>query len=259
MHCKTRTLNALVIGLLVLSQPVAGKKPPLPEPDPAWGAVGISLGVVFKGGELWPFEVYFARLGGNEDLGNSVIPATVIENDQAHLLNVEPGRYAAVAARFRTTQTGTTIMISGGGSLSSAVSLPKKVEFLVLFSADTVARTQVHVAPGRMASMGQHDLKLRVFRNLSEEADDLQVHYSELIPEPQGKYKFSLIPASVSDHPFGGKAIESLQTDASAVTFWLRAREIVFKKAPGWRELAEVERILAHERVRSARESSDPD
>lgn len=137
---------------------------PPPQPlDSARAVIGISVKTrqPIKVVSHKPQMMYFIKVDKEEDLytqGN-FIRSDYSKGGQVYLLNAEPGRYAAVGCYMK-----------GGGI--------KWVEYTTFFPEELIKLTEVAVAPGTIAFMGEYVVDQSVGL---KDADDCQLHYLQLI------------------------------------------------------------------------------
>jgi hypothetical protein len=154
----------IFIGVIMLG--LLGCASTLPPPKPAdsqRAVIGISVKTrspITTFTEK-PEMVYFIKMDNDEDLytqGN-FIRSNYAKHGQIYLLNVKPGRYAAVACYIKKRVTMIT-------------------EYTTFFPKELVKLTEVTVAPGTTAFMGEYviDMSLGL-----EDADDCQRHYCQII------------------------------------------------------------------------------
>ena len=134
---------------------------PPPKPlDPQRAIIGISvknrapIRVIAQKNTV----VYFIKVDKEEDLytQEDIIQSNYANGGQVYLLNAEPGRYAAVASFYlRVGNKWTTI-----------------------FPKELIKLTEVTVAPGTIAFMGDYVVDSDTG---TENYDDAQSHYSRLV------------------------------------------------------------------------------
>lgn len=149
-----------------------------PAPQPTHnGSSGIGVSVSIEN-RLNPWDgdkkiqlqdVYFVKLDENGDPLGMDAPETISSNYSEdgilYLLDVEPGRYAAVAGYFVQNN------LSGAGCAVRTTSVYSGI----YFDEDLIKATEVTVAPGRVAFMGNIVLNVSPFR--STKPDKAQAHY----------------------------------------------------------------------------------
>jgi hypothetical protein len=133
-----------------------------PRSGPERGGIGIA--VIVRPPVIIPIftrisdRVYFARMDGAQGLfsQDKVLPSNDSTRAWIYLLDVPPGRYAAVASVYSRDDR----------------------EYVTVFSKEVIEATLVTVSPGAMAFMGEHlvDASARV-----RDAEAIQRYYLELI------------------------------------------------------------------------------
>ena len=102
---KARYALVVFTSLLLLSTFAEAKGPPLPQPDPERGSIGVTIRAIppAKIGKMTAMKVSFVRLveGGDVLDAEYVIPSNYSQKKQVYFLNAKPGRYVAVAARLK--------------------------------------------------------------------------------------------------------------------------------------------------------------
>lgn len=213
-----QTRSTSLVILLMASVGMAGaKSPPLPAPDPARGAIAVTVRGRFPLGQKGPaVQVYFVRLGDDVDMfaAEFVVPSDFSKKTQVYLLNAKPGRYVAVAAELR-----------GLGTVPG--------DFVVFFDRAMIPRTEVEVVAGEVVFMGDWlvDLKTKM-----READETQNHYLRLV-EPDAARKGFHGRTFSREYMYRGELVETDVTAATEAAFWKLARDKIFEDEPGWRAL----------------------
>jgi tetratricopeptide (TPR) repeat protein len=152
--------KALLDRALEIERQAARRLPPA---DPARGAIGITVwanpsaaGAMGGKGRMAAAKVYFIRMDADAEpyavadrvwpnyswkeqeslayRARNLVESNFSEKGDVYLFNAEPGRYVAVGAILVYDTAGQTVAFQG------------------LFSTEIVARTEVTVTPGRMAS-----------------------------------------------------------------------------------------------------------
>lgn len=215
----SRNSTLLMVTMLVSISFAEAKAPRLPAPDSEKGGIAVTVRGRFPLGQKSPaVQVYFVRLGEGVDMysAESVVPSDFSKKKQVYLLNVKPGRYVAVAARLQ--------------SLGTLVG-----DYVVFFDRAMIPRTEIEVAPGRIAFMGDLFVDLKV--KLSE-ADEAQMHYLRLVEPGAARMGFTLRALS-HEYMYRGELIEMDRTAATESAFWTLARGKIFGGAQDWRALVE--------------------
>ncbi len=149
-----------------------------PAPQPSYdGSSGVGISVSIEN-RLNPWDddrpvsledIYFVKLNENGDpLGidvEAVIPSSYSKDGILYLLDVKPGRYAAVAGYFVQHNLG-----SAGCSVRTT-----SVYSGIYFDEELIKATEVTVAPGQLVFMGNIVLNVTPFR--STKPDKAQGHY----------------------------------------------------------------------------------
>ena len=217
---KTRCALVVFTSLLLLSTFAEAKGPPLPQPDPERGSIGVTIRAIppAKFGKMAAMQVYFVRLAEGEDVLDAeyVIPSSYSNKKQVYLLNAKPGRYVAVAARLK-----------GGGV---------GWEYEAFFSMEMLPEMEVTVVPGKLVFMG--DFVLNTSTKMAE-ADRAQSHFYRLIlPDVAGKGFMGR--TFISQNAPYTATLKSVDKGAETEReFWSLAKQKVFKKEPAWQEFVQ--------------------
>ena len=221
-HCS----RIVLASLLLVGTFAEAKSPPLPPPDPGRGSIGVTIRAIppMKIGRMTAVQVFFARPADGEDVLNSeyVVSSNYSNKKQVYLLNAEPGRYVAVAARLPGTGPGFT--------------------YAAFFSKEMLPEMEVTVVPGELVFMG--DFLLQTSTKM-DQADPAQSYFYRLIwPEAAN--------SGFLKRTFSGQASYTAtlrrvtKTVERELDFWSLAQRKVFKKEPAWRAFAErQQQILA--------------
>src|SRR5574341_654760 len=192
MHKVSLVLAALALAGCATALP--------PRSGPERGGIGISVRV--RPPTIIPFisrlseQVYFARMDGARGLFSQDTP--VLSNDSAgiwvYLLDVPPGRYAAVASVYSRDQD--------------------KRKYITVFSKELIEATLVTVSPGAMAFMGEHlvDASSNV-----REAEAVQRHYWDFIAPSAGPRFLGISPNAPT--VFLGSPLESSRDPRTEARF----------------------------------------
>lgn len=218
-HRVQRHSALFVLSLLVGIGFAEAKGPWLPAPNPEKGAIAATVRGRFPLGQKSPaVQVYFVRLEDGADMysAESVVPSDFSKAKQVYLLNAKPGRYVAVAARLK--------------NLGAVVG-----DFVAFFDRATIPQTEIEVAPGRIAFMGDLFVDLKVKMS---DADDAQNHYLQLV-EPGAARKGFHGRAWSGEYMYRAELIELDRTAATERAFWTQARGKIFGGAPEWRARVE--------------------
>ena len=216
---KARYALVVFISLLFISNFAEAKGPPLPQPDPERGSIGVTIRAIppAKIGKMTAIQVYFVRLAEGGDVLDAeyVIPSNYSKKKQVYFLNAKPGRYIAVAAK-----------LSGGGA---------GFKYDAFFSIETLPKMEVTVVPGKLVFMG--DFLLNTSTKMKE-ADRAQSLFYRLILPDAARQGFM-------GRAFRGKApytatLKSVDKEAETEReFWSLARQKIFKKEPAWQEFVQ--------------------
>ncbi len=111
-----------------------------------------------------PETVYFVKLDENDEnnLGNKIIPTNYIRGDYAYLINVKPGKYAAVASFF--TQTDNS--------------------YNSFYDAAIIKSTIIDVGPNQIVFVGKlkiENQQKNLYQNIEQNGDKAQLHYYNLL------------------------------------------------------------------------------
>ncbi len=215
---KGRCLPVVLTSLLLLSTVAEAKRPPLPQPDPARGSIGLTAQFIapagFKGATA--DQIYFVRL---DDVkapfgGKHLIRSNYYKKKQVYLLNAKPGRYVAVAARLR-----------GAPGL----------KFDAFFSMETITTMEVTVVSGKLVFMGDFLLNTSYTRKRWRDADSAQVHYfRQILPDS------AELGLTASRQATYMAALKSVAEGAERERqFWSLAQKKVFKNEPAWHEFVQ--------------------
>ena len=216
---KARYALVVFTSLLLLSTFAEAKGPPLPQPDPERGSIGVTIRAIppAKIGKMTAVQVYFVRLAEGGDVLDAeyVVPSNYSKKKQVYFLNAKPGRYIAVAARLK-----------GGGA---------GFKYEAFFSMEMLPEMEVTVVPGELVFMGDF---LQNTSSKMKEADRAQSHFYRLILPEAARQGFMA-------RTFSGKApytatLKSVDKGAETEReFWSLARKKVFKKEPAWQEFVQ--------------------
>lgn len=202
---------------------------PVPAAQPESGGIGIAVRLAPPLGPARDGEaVYFVRLDAAGQPADRTIQLSNVSRDgRLYLLNVPPGRYAAVAAHFTTM--GTT--------------------YVTYLSQAAIAQTTVEVTAGGFVHAGRLSLDMGMFV-CPDSADEAQLRWAEAIAP--GVPKCGLVRIllhEIGTHPImvvGGSAFtlgpstyhyrgvlrEATRSEADLLTLAASAREDL--KDGGW-------------------------
>jgi hypothetical protein len=178
----TSLVRVVLLPALFLSLACVSIPPPPREAEDL-SVIGIAANISQP---LWSNKqadyVYFVRLyeSGTYEY-NDPIRSNYASGDYVYLFNAQPGRYAAVSVGYvQQTQSapmGSSVGLGGGFSMSYSVSSTSTSNHTTYLPKALVEETVVTVGPAEVAFIGEITLDKRDW----EEADDLQLHYYELM------------------------------------------------------------------------------
>ncbi len=217
---KARYALVVFTTLLLISTFAEAKGPPLPQPDPERGSIGVAIRAIppAKFGKMTAVQVYFVRPAEGGDVLDAefVISSNYSDKKQVYFLNAKPGCYVAVAARLKG---------SGMGLLYEA-----------FFSMEMLPEMEVMVVPGKLVFMGEFLLNTSTKMG---EADLVQSHFYRLmLPEAARQGFFG--------RTFSGKApytatLKSVDKGADTEReFSSLAEQKVFKNEPAWQDFVQM-------------------
>lgn len=208
---RTDRMLLIAVSAFLLTSSAHSKRLPLDTPAPQQGTIGITVKVDAPIGLPMPVsDIYFARV---IDSGEAfIVSSNYSKKDQIYMLNANPGRYVAVAAKSKGTRQAAA------------------TEYDIYFPKDMIAATEVTVLPGRMVFMGEFSLKSS---GNVKELDQLQTKYFHMIsPDSARKGAFGRMFANKV--PYRGELLESARGREAELKFWERARDKVFKDEQAW-------------------------
>jgi hypothetical protein len=195
---------------------------PAPQPlDPQRAIIGISVKTraPIKAFSDKPHVVYFIKVDREEDLyaqGN-FIRSNYAKDGQVYLLNVKPGRYAAVGCYKK-------------------VSVGKLAEYTTFFPKELVELTEATVAPGAITFMGEYVIGQTVGL---KDADDCQRHYCQVIAPGASTGTASMVLLGAftghGDYYYKGSLYEKHRDKAAEMRFLANALEHF--EGTGWTNL----------------------
>lgn len=215
-----RYVPVVLTSLLLLSTVAEAKGPPLPQPDPERGSIGVTIRAIppAKMGKIAAVQVYFVRPAEDGDVLNAeyVIPSNYSKKKQVYFLNAKPGRYVAVAARLSSRGTG--------------------FKYEAFFSMEMLPEMEVTVVPGKLVFMG--DFLLETSTKMKE-ADRAQSHFYRLI-SPATARKGYMARTFLGKAPYTA-TLKSVDKGAETEReFWTLAKQKkVFKNEPAWQEFVQ--------------------
>ncbi len=217
---KARSARVVFTSLLLLSTFAEAKGPPLPQPDPERGSIGVTIRAIppAKMGKMTAVQVYFVRPAEDGDVLNAeyVIPSNYSKKKQVYFLNAKPGRYVAVAARLSSRGTG--------------------FKYEAFFSMEMLPKMEVTVVPGKLVFMG--DFLLETSTKMKE-ADRAQSYFYRLI-SPEAARKGYMARTFSGRAPYTA-TLKSVANGAEREReFWTLAKQKkVFKNEPAWQEFVQ--------------------
>jgi len=186
-------VSGLIAAVLLTSLAACSTAPPPPGPiDDESSAIGISLkmreGPIHLTSKT-PDVVLFVRLEEGESVDDVLskevlIPSTLVDGEQAYLLNVSAGTYAAVAALYAVEQKGTPIPVASqnvGSNMSVGVSIDMfggKDTYRSYFSMDLIEKTRTEVGSHEFTFMGRF---VGDQSTTFGDGDDAQVHFLKVL------------------------------------------------------------------------------
>ena len=177
--CIHRFMATIVVATVLSA--CAGPVPAPAPADDASAGVGILLTVraPVKMFSTKEDRVMFIRLDDEQDapyLSTKPIASNYVKDGYIYLLNVPPGRYAAVAS-FRSQSAAPATPPPGSSGVNVTVN-PGDSDFSTFFSVDVIKATTVTVEPGQLAFIGEVVVDSSTHL---ENADDAQAHYYRLL------------------------------------------------------------------------------
>lgn len=215
-------IKLVAIGLLsIVFSGCAGILPP-PQPlDHRSAGIAIHITEVPPAG-LWfkriPGRIHFIRLDDIDStsfIKNSVISSNYSRDGYIYLLNVPPGRYAAVA------------------SLSYVSTTKYNYTYSTYYSGELAKLTEIEVQSGEIAFMGRFLVNTPLGL---KGADDVQVHYFRLMaPGAENRNEVLSLLFPPGDFHYKGDLLEAHQSDEGRAEFAKKAK--VHFKDSGWYDL----------------------
>ena len=204
---RPSTPAIFLVTLILFGAVAMAKKPPIPQPDPDLGSIGVRIKTrsPTKLGRAYAHTVVFVKLASHEDgiVGDRFLRSSYTRGKHVYLLNTEPGRYLAVACQTSQTIEYYTYVNTN------------------FFSEELIPITEVTVEPGEFVFMGEFVVDRH--GKFYKEADPVQLHYRKLIAPMTSVYRGSL-------H-------QLLRDPETEQTFWAVARDKHFRNQSRWREL----------------------
>ena len=219
LECRPWCLVALLSAGSAAA--AAAADPPLAPPDPERGRIGVSIHV--RQGlaklEVAAWNVFFVRLeeGGDPLRGSEAVGADHVNEGRLYLLNVRPGRYAAVSCEHRG--------VAG-----------HRGRYTFYFSEELIQASQLTVEAGEVAFLGRLVVKTGLRSGLIKKADPAQAHYFKLIQplasllKPFRRALADLYPALAFPH-------KAETGPAEEEEFWRLARKLDFAGEEAWQGL----------------------
>ena len=189
-------------------------------------AICVKTRVPIKIFTVKPDRVYFARLYEDNEssfIRHTVIPSNFARGGYFYLLNVPPGRYAAVAT-FRSQSR----LLNSSSPSSSNLTISIPIEDRTYFSKEIVKLTEVTVKAGAIAFMGEFIVDQS--HGLGD-ADEVQLHYHRLlVPEHERIGSFWRFIAGMYDYE--GSLHRRVRMRKHTTNFW-KKQEITLRKLVG--------------------------
>jgi hypothetical protein len=262
MQVKPRPAWVLPFLLMPLLLSCSATVPPPAPVDAESSAIGMALKI--REGPLrltakTPEVVLFVRLEESEDLENlkskdELIPSNYVRDEYAYLLNVEAGRYLAVAAVYGEDvepfaspelSTGTSANLGGGFGAGVGVSYTLDIGggediYRNYFSKELIAQTLTIVQPGSFAFMG----RFVTDQSMSfGDGDEVQIHFLSVLEGPAAQRSSLVKNIFSSEKQHQLTPHESQRDKESMVKFCKKAKEHL--KGTPWAQM--VDRMLKNQ------------
>jgi hypothetical protein len=179
---STHLVGVVLLSALVLSLACVTIPPPPREAEDL-SVIGIAANISLP---LWLNKqadyVYFVHLdeSGTYEY-NDPIRSNYASGDYLYLFNAQPGRYATVAVAYieqtQSAPMGSSVGLGGGFSMGFSMSTTSTNTFTTYLPKAVVEETVVTVGPAELVFVGEITLDKKDW----EEADDLQVHYYDVL------------------------------------------------------------------------------
>lgn len=224
-----------LLAIFCLHPAAAGDRP---APDPQLGAIAVRVlakmgGMGAVGVRSHATEVYLVKVEEGVDVlrATDIIVSNLDAKEQAYLLNAEPGKYVAIGAYVTT-------------------GFQDDVSSRIYFNQEMVPKTEVTVVPGRIAFVG--DIEVKMAPGMKE-ADGTQDHYADLIGRGIGLHYTARLHVGTGQPREGGVSdiikhftraaeLKNLNRDAKAANaFWTIAVRKTFHGDSDWQALAQRE------------------
>ena len=191
-------------------------------------AICVKTRVPFRVLTVKPDRVYFVQLYEDNDtsfIQHAIIPSNFAKGGYFYLLNVPPGRYAAVAT-FRSQSR----LLNNPSASSSNLTISIPTEDRTYFSKEIVKLTEVTVKAGTIAFMGEFIVDQSYGLG---DADEVQLHYNRLlVPEHERIGSFWRFIAGLYDYE--GSLHRACQNEKAYEQFLEKARDHLAETA--WSE-----------------------
>lgn len=191
--CYRVLSSGLIAAVLLASLTACSKSPPPPGPiDDESSAIGVALkmreGPIHLTSKT-PDVVLFVRLEEGESMADVLskdvlIPSTLVDGEQAYLLNVSAGTYVAVAALYAVQQNSTPVPVTSqnvGSNMNVGVGIDMfggENTYRSYFSMDLIERTQTVVGSHDFAFMGRF---VGDQSTTFGDGDEAQVHFMKVL------------------------------------------------------------------------------
>lgn len=231
-----KALACLVTLALLSTSPALARGLSVPSPDPDRGTIAVTLRIKPPlGPTMSAVQVYFVRLEERAGIleATHVLPSNFTGNKQVYLLNCQPGRYVAVGGELGARTVHMAQTMSG----------TRRIDYKVFLDHDSIAATEIVVAPGALAFMGEVVVDSKVKIN---QADAAQSHFLRLVEPDMARHGF-MARALSGDALYLGTLLDLDRSPAAETGFLSVAERKVFKKHGAWQSLVR-ERLAARAR-----------
>ena len=226
---RNRSWIVIVVLAVLCATSTVAKKSDAPDPDPQLGSIGVKIKAKGPTGISAPVhavQVFFVKV---EDVSNvldlsEIVLSNFNRKKQVYLINVEPGKYVAV-----------------GTYAESNMDVPSAN---VYFDEETIAATEVTVAPGKITFMSNIVVKVKTGM---KKADAAQNHFADILGRGIGFSAGANVDVGTGQsssflgvgHVTRAGSLTSIARDsATERTFLTGATEKAFSKEPAWQALA---------------------
>ena len=228
--CFERIAKALLIALVVTSLPACESLPAPAPMDETSSGIGIRVKTraPIKLFSNKPDRVFFIRLpegGRSPYTTDQLIASNYLKGEYVYLLNVPPGRYAAVATS--RTQSGSPFAPPTEGGVSVTLSVGR-TNYTTFFSEELIKQTEVTVGPASIAFAGEFVIDTTVGL---KGAEDVQLHYFRLLA-PGAENRSGLAAIFSGDYHYRG-SLHDVRKDQEATQRFLKKTREYLGEA-GW-------------------------